>query len=106
MSKKEYQSAIEACTSLATMSSIQNKLNKLAIKTEDARLKRLLGVTIRYLEQAHRNALPKQRSQKTAFPSGREPAKSLVAYCQAAINSQAPQWMIIARQHGWKPADK
>lgn len=106
MSKKEYQAVVEACTNLATVASIQNKLNKIAIKTEDNQLKSLLAVAIAHLERAHLNATQKQRTQKTAFPRTKEPAKSLLIYCYSVIKSQEPQWQIIARKNGWVAPDK
>jgi hypothetical protein len=62
MKKTEYQQVIEACSSLATIDSMQRKLNKIHSTTEDSRLKALLGVAIAKLNAAYQAAV----SQKSA----------------------------------------
>ena len=102
MDKKDYRTAIEACTSLATISTMQNKLNKLMVSTEDARLKSLLNTVIIYLNLAHMAATAnKKTSIKTKVLPQEEPYKSLLQYCEQSLKSVKPQWQIIAEQNGW-----
>lgn len=104
MDKKDYQTAIEACTSLATISTIQNKLNKLMVTTEDSQLKSLLNAVVINLNLAHMAITAnKKTSIKTKVMPQEEPYKSLLQYCEQALKSVKPQWQLIAEQNGWSP---
>lgn len=101
---KEYQKVIEACTGLATVSSIQNKLNSIASSTEDAVLKRLLATAIGHLEQTYRAALSRKiHNQKSNASLQVSPFKELAAYCKDRISEKKPQWQVLAERHNWGP---
>jgi len=99
--KKDYQAVLAALVSHATVASTINKITKVWVATEDAKLKTALGSLIAHLKEAARN-----QSKPNAAVSLRldvAPYKVIAEYCQKCIDSIKPQWQIIAEQHGWGP---
>jgi hypothetical protein len=98
----EYSKVIEACTSLATIASIQNKLNKIFISTDDSTLHSFQKPVLDNLVQAQRTAASRKISgQKVQCNLSQPPFKALADYCKVCVLSKKPQWQIIAEQHGW-----
>jgi len=94
--KKDYVETVEALTTLATMTSIRNKLNKVRARTEDQRLATLLDTAIRLLDTS---SLRVPYTLKLTRPQYGD----LHAYCKTVIESVKPQWQILAERHGWIP---
>lgn len=100
---KEYQQVIEACTSIASLSQFQNKLNKVFVATEDPTLKKLLLPVVAKLNETFRNSSSSAASRKAQLNMLVEPYKSLHYYCNRCIQEAKPQWQVIAEKHGWAP---
>lgn len=102
--KKDYQAVLTALVSHATVISTINKITKIWVATEDAKLKVALGKLIEHLK----NGAEKQSNPKAivSFQLNVTPYKEITAYCQNCIQSIKPQWQIIAEQHGWVPSSK
>ncbi len=97
---KEYRQVIEACTSIAPLTQVQNKLNKVFVATEDPSLKKLLAPVLAKLNEAFRNSSG-AASRKIKPNLLVEPYKSLHYYCAYCVQQAKPQWQIIAEKHGW-----
>ncbi|RJF96922.1 hypothetical protein D3870_21380 [Noviherbaspirillum cavernae] len=92
--KKDYVDTIEAITSLATVTSIRNKLSKVRARTEDQRLAGLLDTAIRLLDTSGVRATFTLNLTKPEYGK-------LHAYCKAVVDSIKPQWQIVAERNGW-----
>lgn len=92
--KKDYIDAVEALTSLATVTSIRNKLNKVRARTEDQKLVALLDTAIRILDAANVRSAITLSLRKAEYGA-------LHAYCKQVIDSIKPQWQILAERNGW-----
>lgn len=108
--KREYESILEACASRTTIGSFQNKFAKVWAKTEDPALKKYLGEIIRHFRLADRHLGgskngSKTLNQKTSLPLEQEPYRGLFEYCKKCLESEKPQWKIIAEQKGWGPKE-
>jgi hypothetical protein len=98
----EYNKVIEACTSLATIASIQNKLNRIYISTEDNQLQSLLKPALVNLVTVQREAVSRKvSSHKSQCNLGNSPFKELAIYCKKTLASSKPQWQVLAERNGW-----
>lgn len=98
--KKDYEETLVALTARGALTSIVNKVRKVALMTEDEQLRRLLAPIVNRLDEAIRNqGKVKGQGLNLADPS----FKPVMDYCNAAIASAKPQWQIIAERHGWRP---
>ncbi len=96
MDKKQYQTVIEACTSLALVATIQNKLNKVYVATEDTKLKQLLKPAIDELKKLYLSSIVGGTASGIAsnmalLDPTEETYKSLIDYCTQRIESAIPQ---------------
>jgi hypothetical protein len=99
--KKDYQTVLTILASHATITSYINKFAKTWATTEDSKLKNYLGTLISHLKQAARGQT--KPNQVLSLRLTEEPYKSIAVYCNACLQSEKPQWQIIAEQHGWGP---
>ncbi|HEX2531522.1 MAG TPA: hypothetical protein VHK70_08640 [Burkholderiaceae bacterium] len=97
--KKDYVDTIEALTSLATITFIRNKLNKVRARTEDQKLIGLLDTAIRVLDAANVRSAVTLSLRKAEYGA-------LHAYCRQVIDSIKPQWQILAECNGWASTEE
>lgn len=103
---KEYQKAIEVCTTLSAWSTKQGKFTVLALATEDDVFRDLLETAKNGAYRAHvrlASMKPPQHTGKAIAPPGEPVFANLVAYCEKQLASQKPQWQNLAERHGWAP---
>ena len=102
MNSKDYKKVITILGKITTISTIHNNLNSVFVKTEDQKLKKLLNELLKELVN-YESVLEKKKlaSNKHHLDLTKEPFKSLISYCEDCIESEKPQWQIIAEQHGW-----
>jgi len=100
---KHYTATLKAATIVGTFVATMKALSKIKAETEDDTLQRLLDDAISHLQDADSkhgrgvvpNALEKHQDSR---------AKKLIAYCLERTKDAVPEWQILARKHGWRPA--
>lgn len=103
--KKDYQNVLVALDRDGTISATLNQLSKVQQQTED----KSLQTALENLAAAVRQQFPDAKTgrlrsvDKTKYPKFASGVERLRQYCQAAIDSTDPQWMILARRAGWTP---
>jgi hypothetical protein len=108
----EYQKAIFILKKNATTQSKENDLLKLAIVTEDLRLKSLLKETARgyhgyikpgQIRRGDGGGYPLNYSEwrKLMFDDLFGCYNKLLTYCENILATEKPQWQIIAEENGW-----
>lgn len=106
---KEYRDIVVILLEQAKADSKHNKLLKIWLKTEDTVLKDLLGQVVtmygKYIKPGvFRNGSP---CNYTAWCLMINPLKkNLKEYCEDILNTQKPQWQIIAERNGWGPLSR
>ncbi|MCP1584394.1 hypothetical protein [Pseudoxanthomonas mexicana] len=105
--KKDYLAVIETVNGIRTAAQFHERLNKIAVSTEDEQLRRVLNPVMQALRNAHNQAmLSKVAGKKFALKFQVEPFAGLVKYCTQLLASQKPTWQILAERHGWRPPGK
>jgi len=97
-----YEETIAAFKTFSTCSQHITRLGKTMNKTEDPRLKILLGSVIRFLQKMifspRDRAIPFQLYQLTAAE-----VKAVTAYCEALVVPKRQEWEVLAERNGWGP---
>ena len=111
--KKHYKTCLKLMSTLATGTSLANKLSDLSIDTDDPKLKKAAKALadlvrpkigekdgkVNILELAQRYKVSRGPGHKERG-LGIEQVKH---YCDTAISSVEPEWKIIALGQGWTP---
>ncbi|RQU97763.1 hypothetical protein [Burkholderia cenocepacia] len=103
--KKDYQSVLIAFDRIGTLESTLNQLTKVHVETEDKKLKGALEkLTNAIRVQLGTKGKTRLLGLPTHIDQGlRAAIEQVRKYCQAAIDSTDPQWVILARAAGWTP---
>jgi hypothetical protein len=107
-----YEEVIEKMKELKTIASHITAMGKLMNKTEDDRLRSLIADAITALQSAlvpppRVKGQPAPRSAK-GIPGNLMNAtdrriQAVRQYCEQRIQAKEPEWMVMARRHGWNP---
>jgi hypothetical protein len=99
-----YEKTISELKEIRTVASHITNLGKVMNKTEDEKLKTLLGNVITSLQRAHANPKIKGKSTPGSLYNANDSTiKSLIQYCENYIAVKKPEWQVLAEHHGWAP---
>ena len=105
-----YEQTMMALRQIRTFASHATNLRKIAARTEDERLRELLGTLISALRAASEfskrknvRSTPGNLVDATALLP---PVAPLTMYCQSVIGTKKPEWQVLAERHGWTPPTK
>lgn len=102
----DYQNVIDEMRAVKTVAAHVTALGKIMNKTHDSVLQKLLATIIHSLQ----NDLTSAKKGKTvpmAINSSRDPDFIyILKYCNSAVGTQKPAWMIEAERNGWGPLPK
>lgn len=84
-----------------------NKLIKLKLSTEDEKVHEYIDSLIEHINEA------KRLHYKRLYMASSEEFKviealnaEIIEYCDKILNTNKPEWMILAERNGWIPPDK
>ncbi|CEP34823.1 MULTISPECIES: hypothetical protein [unclassified Halomonas] len=99
-----YEETVDALKEMETVASHIKSLGKIMNKTEDAKLKQLLGKVITKLQTSHANPKVKGKSTPGNLYNVKDlHIESLIKYCENIIPTKRPEWQILAERNGWAP---
>lgn len=111
--KKEYRDVLLLLSHMGSGPAVINKLDQLAIKMEDPRLRDSLAKMAQFFrnqpELAHAKKfrlLDFAGNYSMNAGSRKEASNGIYAvqrYCEQHVSSQVPQWQLIAKAAGWTP---
>lgn len=99
-----YEETIGSLKEMRTIASHITKIGKIMNKTEDEKLRDLLGNLITSLQKAHANPNIKSKSTPgNLYNANSIYVKHVINYCNNFIEEKKPEWQILAERHGWGP---
>lgn len=111
--KKEYKDMLVLLSYMGSGPSILNKLDQLSVKMEDPALRDATTKLAKFFHDMPEIAHVKKFrllsfAQNYSMNAGDRKRVSdsiyrIQHYCQKCVDSQEPQWQMIARAHGWTP---
>ncbi|HEY8939439.1 MAG TPA: hypothetical protein VIM59_04590 [Cellvibrio sp.] len=101
-----YEKTISELKEIRTIASHLTNLGKVMNKTEDEKLKTLVGNVITSLQRAHANPKVKGKSTPGSLYNANDISiKRLIQYCEDYITIKKPEWQVLAERHGWAPKE-
>jgi hypothetical protein len=105
-----YEQTMTALREIRTFAAHATNLGKIAARTEDERLRELLGGLVSALRAA--SVVSKRKNVRSTAGNLVDasallpPVAPLTMYCQSVIETKKPEWQILAERHGWTPPTK
>lgn len=104
MAMNVYNKVLIELSKTQSFKTCRNNLVKLQYSTEDDALRTLIDNWCRVLSQAEIMSKCKQSMRLRQLLTDNKHIKDeLKNYCTACIQSQQPEWQILALRNGWRP---
>ena len=95
-----------AFDSIAPVATVLNRLSEIAIRTEDEKLKKALGVLTNLVSamQVERSSeIQLSRIDEQRYPDIKKTVVAISQYCEKVRDSGHKEWQILASRAGWHP---